>query len=76
MPFNAEQLAYGGRAAINFFLKNDPVDQINIAHPLFNKLVADKREYVGGKQYVVEQIREAGVQRKLSVVTMTNATAS
>jgi hypothetical protein len=59
MPFNAEQLAYGGRAAINFFLKNDPVDQINIAHPLFNKLVASKKEYVGGKQYVVEQLREA-----------------
>lgn len=59
MPFNAEQLAYGGRAAIDFFLKNDPIDQVNTAHPLFDKLVSNKKEYVGGKQYVVEQIREA-----------------
>jgi len=59
MPFNAEQLAYGGRAAIDFFLKNDPIDQINTAHPLFDKLVAKKQEYAGGKEFVVEQIREA-----------------
>ena len=59
MAFNAEQLAYGGRAAIDFFLKNDPIDQINTAHPLFEKLVGNKKEYPGGKQFVVEQIREA-----------------
>lgn len=59
MSFNAEQLAYGGRAAIDFFLKNDPIDQVNTAHPLFEKLVGEKKEYTGGKQYVVEQIREA-----------------
>lgn len=59
MPFNAEQLAYGGRAAIDFFLKNDPIDQINTAHPLFDKFVSTKKEYPGGKQFVTEQIREA-----------------
>lgn len=59
MPFNAEQLAYGGRAAIDFYLKNDPIDQINVAHPLYSKLVEAKKPYVGGKQYVVEQIRES-----------------
>lgn len=59
MPFNTEQLAYGGRAAIDFFLKNDPIDQVNTAHPLFKKLVGAKKEYAGGKQYVVEQIRES-----------------
>jgi hypothetical protein len=59
MPFNAEQLAYGGRAAIDFFMKNDPVDQINTARPLFSKLVANKSEYSGGLQFVVEQIRES-----------------
>lgn len=59
MPFNAEQLAYGGRAAIDFYLKNDPVDQINTARPLFAKLVAGKSEWTGGLQNVVEQIRES-----------------
>ena len=59
MPFNAEQLAYGGRAAIDFYLKNDPIDQINTARPLYSKLVEGKKEYAGGLQYVVEQIRES-----------------
>ena len=59
MPFNAEQLAYGGRAAIDFFLKNDPIDQVNTAHPLFDKLVSKRQEYAGGKEFVVEQIRES-----------------
>ena len=59
MPFNAEQLAYAGKAAIDFFLKNDPVDQINEERPLFKKLVGDRKPYSGGLQYVVEQIRES-----------------
>jgi len=59
MPFNAEQLSYGGRAAIDYYLKNDPVDQVNTARPLLKKLMDGKREYAGGKQYVVEQLRES-----------------
>ena len=59
MPFNAEQLAYGGRAAIDFFLKNDPVDQVNTERPLFKKLVANRKPYAGGKQFVTEQLRES-----------------
>ena len=57
MPFTPEQLTYGARAAIDYFLKNDPVDQINVTHPLYEKLVAGKKEYGGGLQYVVEQLR-------------------
>ena len=59
MPFNAEQLAYGGKAAIDFYLKNDPVDQVNTARPLYSKLVAGKKPWTGGLQNVVEQIRES-----------------
>jgi hypothetical protein len=57
MPFTTEQLAYAGAAAINYFLRNDPVDQINVAHPLLKKLMEGKKPYVGGLQYVVEQLR-------------------
>jgi hypothetical protein len=57
MPFTTEQLDAGGMAAINYFLKNDPVDQINTAHPLSKKLMENKKEYGGGLQYVVEQLR-------------------
>lgn len=57
MPFTTEQLAYAANAAINFFQKNDPIDQINIERPLIKKLMEGKRPYVGGLQYVVEQLR-------------------
>jgi co-chaperonin GroES (HSP10) len=57
MPFNAEQLAYAGRAAIDFFLKNDPIDNVNSERPLFKALVGKKKDYPGGKEFVVEQLR-------------------
>ena len=57
MPFTAEQLAYAGNAAINYFLRNDPIDNVNIARPLIKKLMEEKKPYVGGLQYVVEQLR-------------------
>lgn len=57
MPFTTEQLAAAGKASIDYFLKNDPVDQVNIAHPLLKKLSENKSEYAGGLQYVVEQLR-------------------
>lgn len=57
MPFTTEQLQYGAKASLDYFLKNDPIDQINTAHPLLKKLLAGKKEYGGGLQYVVEQLR-------------------
>jgi len=57
MPFNTEQLAYAGRAAIDYFLKNDPIDQINTERPLLKKLIEGKKEYAGALQYIVEQLR-------------------
>lgn len=57
MPFNDSQLEYAGRHAIDFFQRNDPIDQVNIDRPLIKKLMAGKREYGGGLQYVVEQLR-------------------
>lgn len=57
MPFNSEQLTAAGFSAINYFLKNDPVDQVNTARPLLQMLLANKQEYAGGLQYVVEQLR-------------------
>ena len=59
MAFNAEQLAYGGRAAIDYYLKNDPIDQVNTARPLLKKLMEGKKAYAGGLQYVTEQLRES-----------------
>lgn len=57
MPFTTEQLAYAGKASIDYFQKNDPIDQINVERPLIKKLMAGKSDYSGGQQYVVEQLR-------------------
>ena len=57
MPFTTEQLAYAGNAVINYFLRNDPIDQVNVARPLIKKLMEGKKPYVGGLQYDVEQLR-------------------
>jgi hypothetical protein len=59
MAFNAEQIAYAGKAAIDYFLKNDPIDQVNTERPLIKKLMEGKKEYAGGLQYVVEQLRKS-----------------
>lgn len=59
MPFNTEQLAYAGKAVIDYYLKNDPIDQVNTERPLLKKLVGGKSPYVGGLQYVTEQLRIA-----------------
>lgn len=57
MPFTTEQLAYASKAAIDYFLRNEPIDSYNVAHPLFSKLVEGKKNYSGALQYVVEQLR-------------------
>lgn len=57
MPFNSEQLGYAAKASIDFYLKNNPIDQINTEHPLLKKLMAGRRNWSGGLQYVVEQLR-------------------
>lgn len=59
MPFNAEQLSYAGRAAIDYYLKNDPIDQINVERPLIKKLMSKRQDYAGALQFVVEQLRKA-----------------
>jgi hypothetical protein len=57
MAFTTEQLAYAGRAVINWYLKNDPIDQVNVNRPLYKWFIKDKKSFGGGLQYVVEQLR-------------------
>lgn len=57
MPFTPEQLAYAGRAALDYFLKNDPTDQYNVDRPLIELFMAGKKEYGGALLNVVEQLR-------------------
>lgn len=57
MPFTAQELQDAGKIALDFYLKNNPVDQVAVERPLLKTLMAKKKTFPGGKQYVVEQLR-------------------
>lgn len=55
--FSAADLQKAGKTAIDFYLKNKPIDQVAVERPLLRKLMAGKKSFPGGKQYIVEQLR-------------------
>jgi hypothetical protein len=57
MPFSQEQLTAGAASSINYFMRNKPVDQVNIERPLLRRLLQNRRDWVGGLQYIVETLR-------------------
>lgn len=56
MPFTANQFETIGYTSIEFFKKNEPIDQVNWDHPFFSKLVKNKMEDPGGQEFLNEQI--------------------
>lgn len=57
MPFTAQEISDAGLSALDFYLKNNPIDQIAVERPLLKKLMAKKQEFPGARENVVEQIR-------------------
>ena len=57
MPFNAEQLSYAGKLAMDYILRKKPEDLYNTDRPLLRKLVATKKPFPGAKQYINEKLR-------------------
>lgn len=58
MPFTASQIQDAGKIGLDYYLANNPVDQVAIERPLLKALQASKSEAPGGKQFIVEQIRK------------------
>ena len=56
MPFNATQIDQIGHYAVNLFAKNEPVDQVNSPHEMFNWLVKNKMEEPAVGQFFSENI--------------------
>lgn len=59
MPFTSEEIATAGKTSLDFYMKNNPIDQIAIERPLLRKLNEKKKTFPGGKQYAVEQLRKS-----------------
>jgi hypothetical protein len=57
MPFTAQEILDAGKVGLDFYLANNPVDQVKVARPLMKALQSKKREAPGAKQYIVEQLR-------------------
>lgn len=58
MPFTAQDITDAGKLGLDFFLANNPVDQVALERPLLKALQAKKKTAPGAKQYVVEQLRK------------------
>lgn len=57
MPFTAQEITDAGKIGLDFYLKNDPIDQIAVERPLYKALNSRKTSAPGAKQYIVEQLR-------------------
>lgn len=57
MPFTSQEIQRAGKAALDFYAKNNPVDQVDVERPWMHKLFKGKKSFPGGKQYIVEQLR-------------------
>ena len=57
MPFTSQEIIDAGKAGLDYYVKNSPIDQIGVDRPLLKALMASKKSAPGAKQYIVEQLR-------------------
>lgn len=57
MPATHQEITDAGKIALDFYLKNVPVDQVGVEHPFYKFLNGMKQSAPGAKQYIVEQLR-------------------
>lgn len=57
MPFTSQEITDAGKIGLDFYLKNEPIDQIGVERPLLKYLSGKKASAPGAKQYIVEQLR-------------------
>lgn len=58
MPFTTTEIQNGGKAVLDFHIKNKPIDQIQTDRPWVKQLMKTARTFPGAKQYVTEQLRK------------------
>lgn len=57
MPFTSDEITTAGMTSLDFYMRNNPIDQVALERPWLRKLMSKKASFAGAKQYVVEQIR-------------------
>lgn len=59
MPISNSDLQELAKVSLDDYLRNIPVDQIATERPLLKKLMAGRKQFLGAKQNVVENIRKS-----------------
>ena len=59
MSITSAELAIAGKAGLDYYLKNNPIDMVDMQRPLLKHLTAKKKTFVGAKEHIVEQIRKS-----------------
>jgi len=57
MPFSSQDIVDAGKIGLDYYLRNNPIDQIAVERPFLKALMASKQEAPGAKQYISEQLR-------------------
>ena len=50
MSITAAELAQVGKAGLDFYLKNNPIDMVDMQRPLLKHLSAKKKPFAGAKE--------------------------
>ena len=59
MSITSAELARAGKAGLDYYLKNNPIDMVDMQRPLLKHLTAKKKTFGGAKEHIVEQIRKS-----------------
>lgn len=59
MPISAPDLQALGKVSLDEYMRNLPVDQIGVEHPLLKKLMAKRKLFLGAKQNIVVNVRKS-----------------
>lgn len=58
MPFTSQEIIEAGKAGLDFYLAENPVDQVALERPIMKALQGKKKAAPGAKQFIVEQLRK------------------
>ena len=59
MPISSTDLQIAGKTSLDDYLRNKPIDQIAVDVPLYKKLMARRKNFLGAKQNIVANIRKS-----------------
>jgi len=57
MPISSQHITIVGKASLEHYLRNPPVDQVKVGRPFIKKLRSMKQVFGGGKENIVVQLR-------------------